>query len=265
MPQKHRLATLHRPRGGAVVQHGDFPARGHDLQEMCIRRHAGVAVMGLEQFGRLAGACRRCRQRNFAPPHAVADGSTASLHHRHGDLASIAGQLQFSGRFYHSHPGNDWDDIAEARGLDDGAEVIAHDGRHMIGLNRYPARVLQSTGQRGAPLVVQPVVPGSDPVHDSGGLGHVPLHGGRNQQAGAVCWHDQDGRPAKLHMQIVVVAGVVVDTVVIGDQCSVETRLGQAFAQGSHAVGEHQSGPSCCSTSVAQNEAPMVRASSQKS
>ena len=177
--QEHRFAPAHDPGRGAVVRLGDLGARGHDLQEMRIGGHGGVAVILCQKGG--GGACPGpgCRERHLVFRHAIPDRLAPGLHHGVCHLACVAGQLQLLFGLDHPHFGHQRRHITIGFGWHQSVHVIAHHRRHDVRLNPHAA--CHQPRQFGAPLRAQPVIPLCDPVHPRGGPGHFDLHRRRDQ------------------------------------------------------------------------------------
>ena len=74
---------------------------------------------------------------------------------------------------------------------------------------------------------------------DGSGLSHVQSHGRRDQKAFAICLYQRDRRPAELDMEVVVLRGVVIDAVVIGNQRHTDSSLCPPDSQAIHPCSEH--------------------------
>ena len=77
----------------------------------------------------------------------------------------------------------------------------------MSRFNRNRRGILDGGRKLFAPLIAHPVVPGSNPVHLRRGRRAVEINRRGDQQHLAVFRHHKDRRAAKLHMQVIVVAG----------------------------------------------------------
>ena len=230
--QEDRFAPPHDPGRGTVMGFHDVPARGHDLQEMGVGRHVGIIVMGRQKLGRLAGARLRGGQRDLVFRHPVADGRAACRHHRARHLARVAGQLQFLRGLDHAHVCKDGGHAGDACAGCQLVHIGAHEGRHVVGLDTDAGGPLQRAGQFRPPLRAHAVVPGGDPVDAGRGQRGIEVDRGGDQQALPLARDHEDGGPPEFHVQVVVIAGQVIDVVVICDEGDIEPRRRHAGAQG---------------------------------
>ncbi len=241
--QEHRLAAAHDAGRRAVVGARDLRARRHDLQEMRVRRHRAVRVMTREQLGGLARAGLGGRERDLVLGHAVADRVPPRLHHRRGDLAGVARELQFLVRLDHAQVGDDRRDIGKRLAAGLFVDVGPDQRRHQPSLDRDPARGAERRRQVFAPLVAEAVVPRFDAV-DAGVVARaVVIDRRRDQQRRAVAPDEQQRRAAELHVQVVVVAGEIVDRIVVGDQREVDPRVAHALGERVDSAFEHRAWP----------------------
>jgi len=95
-------------------------------------------------------------------------------------------------------------------------DVFAHKGRHVVGFNGDTGCTFDRCRQFGAPFCAHAIIPSGNLINAGGTLGAVKVNRRRDQQAWAIAMDNQNGRPAKFNMQIVIIPGQVIDIIIVG-------------------------------------------------
>ena len=90
--------------------------------------------------------------------------------------------------------------------------------RHFLRFDGNPGNPFQHPRDVFSPFITHAVIPGIDTVYHGIFPRHIQIDRGSNKQTFTFDRNHQNGWPTKLHVKIVVVTGVVVHGIVVGNQ-----------------------------------------------